>query len=66
MSDEDFGPEFWLHVASDALRHYVDDGGALVVSESADGIVVLLVGILSDCPELKQEFVDMIPAQVEP
>jgi len=54
--DDDFGPDFWLHVATDGMRRYAEEGGALAVVVSGDSMVVTFTGVTPDDERVHGKF----------
>ena len=55
----DFGPEFWLHVATDAMRRYAEEGGPIYVNQTEKGISVLFAGVSMANPDVHEKFAAM-------
>ena len=57
--NDDFGPEFWMHVLTDATARYVSGGGAVDIRETASGIIITLLGISMDNEVLSSKFTEV-------
>ena len=44
-ANDDFGPDFWLHVATDGMRRYAEEGGEISVVVSGDDMVVTFANV---------------------
>lgn len=59
-TDEDFNGDFWLHVATDSLRRYVEDGGLLEVVVAEQGMVITLQGVTPDDERVHGKFARLV------
>lgn len=61
---QDYPPDLWLHVATDALARYAQGGGGLRVIEEHDGdgarIVIVLENIEATDPRFARAFAALV------
>lgn len=58
-----FGPDLWLHVASDSIARYGLENGVFVVAQSGD-LYICLPGVTLDDPRLHSRF-SVLPIKPE-
>lgn len=61
-NSQQFGPDNWLHIISNALANYVEEGGSLSISEGSGSLSVTFSGVEAGDSRLNAKFVEMMEA----
>lgn len=59
-NDDDFTNDFWLHVATDGLRRYAQDGGKLLVVATPEGLIIKLPDVVAENEHIHSDFAELI------
>jgi hypothetical protein len=61
-ANQDFDADFWLHVATDSLHRFAEQGGRVDVVVMDGSIVITLPGVTPDDERIHGNFAEMFEA----